>query len=82
MSFTTSQGDKKPTVSIGPNDHQLQSAGNDGTSSLSWSPTSNLLVSGNWDCGVRCWEVQEQAGKVLSNPKAQGNKIELRGIFG
>lgn len=58
--------------SIANTDCQVQSAGNDGTSSLSWSPTANILVSSNWDGGVRCWEVAEQAGRIQSNPKAQG----------
>ncbi len=60
-------------ASASPNDHNIgPSAGNDGISSLVWSPVSNLLVSTNWDGGVRCWEVQEQAGQIRSMPKAQG----------
>jgi mRNA export factor len=60
-------------ASASPNDHNIgPSAGNDGISSLVWSPLSNLLVSTNWDGGVRCWEVQEQAGHIRSIPKAQG----------
>ena len=47
-------------------------SGNDGISSLCWSPTSNILCSTNWDGGVRCWEVQEQGGRVAAQPKAQG----------
>lgn len=60
---------------IGNADCQVQQAGNDGTSSLSWSPTANILVSGNWDGGVRCWEVAEQGGRIQSNPKAQGKSL-------
>jgi mRNA export factor len=62
--------------SIAPNDCNVQSAGNDGISSLSWSPTSNILVSGNWDSGVRCWEVQEQGGQIRATPKAQGKHMQ------
>ena len=55
-----------------PTDHNVQSAGNDGISSLTWSPTANILVSSNWDGGVRCWEAQEQGGQCRALPKAQG----------
>eukprot|EP00934_Nitzschia_sp_Nitz4_P007258 Nitzschia sp. Nitz4//scaffold196_size54656//20931//22071//NITZ4_006638-RA/size54656-augustus-gene-0.35-mRNA-1//1//CDS//3329540423//7248//frame0 len=57
--------------SIAPNDCNLPGAGDDGISSLNWSPNANFLVSTNWDSGVRCWEVQEQGGQVRANPKAQ-----------
>ena len=59
--------------SIAPNDCNVSQPGNDGISSLNWSPTANFLVSSNWDDGVRCWEVQEQGGQVGANPKAQVN---------
>lgn len=59
--------------SIAPTDCNVPQAGNDGISSLAWSPTANFLVSTNWDAGVRCWEVQEQGGQVRANPKAQVN---------
>ena len=59
-------------ASIGPTDCQVPQAGSDGTSSLSWSPTSNLLVASSWDGHVRCWEVAEQGGRIQANPKAQG----------
>ena len=55
-----------------PTDHNVQSAGTDGISSLTWSPTANILVSTNWDGGVRCWEAQEQGGQCRALPKAQG----------
>jgi WD40 repeat protein len=58
--------------SIAPTDHNVAQAGGDGVSSLTWSPTANILVSGNWDSGIRCWEVQEQSGQILASPKAQG----------
>lgn len=58
---------------IAPQDCLVPQAGNDGISSLEWSPTANFLVSTNWDSGVRCWEVQEQGGQVRANPKAQVN---------
>lgn len=60
-------------ASIAPNDCNVPQAGNDGISSLNWSPTANFLVSTNWDGGIRCWEVQEQGGQVRANPKAQVN---------
>mmetsp|Transcript_9994 Transcript_9994/g.13382 ORF Transcript_9994/g.13382 Transcript_9994/m.13382 type:complete len:358 (-) Transcript_9994:783-1856(-) len=58
---------------IAPGDHNVQSAGNDGISSLTWSPTSNYLVSTNWDGGVRCWECQESGRQIRALPKAQVN---------
>lgn len=68
---STSSGNR--ANSIAPQDCNVPSAGNDGISSLAWSPTANFLVSTNWDSGVRCWEVQEQGGQVRANPKAQVN---------
>lgn len=53
-------------------DYSVPQAGNDGISSLTWSPTANILVSSNWDGGVRCWEVQEQNQQVQATPRAQG----------
>jgi mRNA export factor len=61
------------STSITPNDYSVPHAGNEGISSLNWSPTANILVSSNWDAGIRCWEVQEQGGQVQANPKAQVN---------
>ena len=66
-SFTNGQA-----VSCSPQDHNVPSAGDDGISSLIWSPTANHLVSTNWDGGVRCWEVQESGQQVRALPKAQG----------
>jgi mRNA export factor len=62
------------TDRLAPQDHCVQSAGNDGISSLRWSPTNHLL-STNWDGGVRCWEVQEQGGQIHALPKAQGESL-------
>jgi len=63
------------TSNTSSNDHNVPSAGNDGISSLIWSPTSNHLVSTNWDGGVRCWEAQmeQNTGRIQSMPKAQVN---------
>lgn len=58
--------------SIAPTDCNVPQAGNDGISALRWSPNANILVSSNWDGGVRCWEVQEQGGQIRALPKAQG----------
>ena len=58
--------------SIAPTDHNVTGAGNDGISSLCWSPTANHLVSSNWDSEIRCWDVQEQGGQVRANPIAAG----------
>ena len=66
--------------SIAPADHNVAQPGNDGVSSLTWSPTANILVSGNWDSGIRCWEVQEQNGQILATPKAQGTNVRRRGL--
>ena len=60
-------------MSIAPNDCNVPQAGTEGISALAWSPTANFLVSTNWDSGVRCWEVQEQAGQVRAQAKAQVN---------
>ena len=70
MAFSSSSS--TTNKSAAPNDHNVSQAGNDGISSLTWSPTSNYLVSTNWDGGVRCWEVQESGGQIRSMPKAQG----------
>ena len=56
-----------------PNDCSVPQAGTDGISSICWSPTANILVSTNWDGGVRCWEAQESAGQARALPKAQAN---------
>ena len=64
--------------SIAPNDCNVPQPGNDGISSLCWSPTANILVSGNWDAGVRAWEVQEQGGRVQAAPKAQSEWLDGR----
>eukprot|EP00522_Entomoneis_paludosa_P007740 CAMPEP_0172441894 /NCGR_PEP_ID=MMETSP1065-20121228/2401_1 /TAXON_ID=265537 /ORGANISM="Amphiprora paludosa, Strain CCMP125" /LENGTH=360 /DNA_ID=CAMNT_0013191499 /DNA_START=22 /DNA_END=1104 /DNA_ORIENTATION=+ len=62
-------------ASIAPTDCNIPQAGNDGISSLSWSPTANILVSGNWDAGIRCWEIQDQGPQaaIQAAPKAQVN---------
>lgn len=58
--------------SIAPNDLSVPQAGNDGISTVLWSPVANILISGNWDGGIRCWEVLEGGGQGQVNPKAQG----------
>lgn len=58
-------------------DYSVPQAGNDGISSLTWSPTSNILTSTNWDGGVRCWEVQEQNTQIQAVPKAQGKAFAI-----
>lgn len=65
MAFSSTTSTDRP-------DYSVPQAGNDGISSLSWSPNQNILISTNWDGGVRCWEVQEQMGQVQAAPKAQG----------
>lgn len=45
-------------------------AANDGVTSLSFSPTSNLLVGTSWNNQVLCWDIQ-QSGQVI--PKAAIN---------
>ena len=50
-------------------DVNVPQAGNDGISSLNWSPKANILVSSNWDSGIRCWDVQEQMGQPVAVPK-------------
>jgi mRNA export factor len=55
-----------------PSDCCVPQPGNDGISCLKWSPTANILVSGNWDGGLRCWQVQEQGGQIQAMPAAQG----------
>ena len=58
-------------ASIAPNDCNVPQAGDDGISSLIWSSRANILISSNWDSGVRCWEVAEQGGQVQATPKAK-----------
>ena len=57
-------------------DYKVPQPGNDGISSLTWSPNSNILISTNWDAGVRCWECQEMNGQIQAVPKAQGELWE------
>jgi WD40 repeat protein len=61
-------------TSIAANDCVVPSPGNDGISSLNFSPTSNALVSTNWDSGVRIWDVQfdQPTSQIRANPQAQG----------
>ena len=68
------------SASIAPNDCNVPSAGNDGISSLNFSPTSNVLVSTNWDAGIRCWDVQfdQPSGQIRANPQAQGRECLIR----
>jgi mRNA export factor len=73
-SYGTSYASTTPKVTP---DYNVPQPGNDGISSLAWSPTSNILTSTNWDGGVRCWEVQEQNTQIQAVPKAQG-KLESR----
>jgi hypothetical protein len=71
-------GNKPECISL--NDVCIPMPGNDSTSSLSWSPVvwnnsssgnskSNLLVSSNWDSGVRLWKV-EQSQQQQQQPGA------------
>ncbi|RLN89839.1 hypothetical protein BBJ28_00004063, partial [Nothophytophthora sp. Chile5] len=53
------------------NDYTIAETINDGIQDLSWSPTSNVLVSGSWDNYVRCWEVQQQGTQFNTVAKAQ-----------
>ena len=73
--FSSSPSSGMPLKSIDANDCNVPNAGTDGVSSLSWSPTANILVSSNWDSTVSCWEVQEQGGRIQANPKAQSKII-------
>jgi mRNA export factor len=73
MSFGSPTVSNK-TSSIATYDCVVPQAGNDGISSLSWSPTANILVSSNWDSGIRCWEIQQQSTQqFVAMPKAQVN---------
>jgi len=63
-------------------DHNVTQAGNDGISSLTWSPTSNILTSTNWDGGIRCWDVQDQNGRIHAVPKAQVNHENNAPVLG
>lgn len=72
--FGSSPSNRSNTnTAVASTDCNVPQAGNDGISSLTWSPTSNYLVSTNWDSGVRCWECQEAQGQVRALPKAQVN---------
>jgi mRNA export factor len=65
---------------IAPTDCAVSEPGDDGVSSLLFSPTANILVSGNWDSGIRAWEiqVQDQNRQVNAVPKAK-DMYESRG---
>ena len=71
--------------SIAPGDCNVPQAGDDGISSLNWSPTANFLVSSNWDSGVRVWEIQANpanvAAPVQAQPKAQVNHDNKSPVF-
>ncbi|KAL3940285.1 MAG: hypothetical protein SGBAC_005146 [Bacillariaceae sp.] len=56
--------------SISPQDCKVPQAGDDGISSLTWSPAHNYLASSNWDGGVRLWQVEEQGKQVRAIPQA------------
>lgn len=53
-------GGNNKSSTIDDNDCTIPNAGDDGISSMAWSPIQgqNFLVSGNWDGGIRCWEVR------------------------
>lgn len=46
------------SCSLTPQDRCVTYQGQDGITSLSWSPTSNHLASGNWDGKVSVWRVE------------------------
>ena len=69
------------------NDVCIPMPGNDSASSLSWSPVvwnngsssskSNLLVSSNWDSGVRLWKVgQSQQQQQQQQPGAEATSMK------
>ena len=70
-SFGTSPQALGQQMSISPNDCKVPMVGDDGVSSLTWSPMSNYLISLNWDGGIQLWEVQEQGGQVQAIPRMQ-----------
>lgn len=59
---------------LAPNDCCVPDPGYDGISSLKWSPTANILASGNWDGRIRFWVVHEQGGQSQAIPKVLGKK--------
>ena len=73
VAFGSSSSSNKPP------DYKVPHAGDDGISSLTFSPNSNYLVSTNWDGGVRCWECQSDRNsrQVQAIPKAQGKKSKV-----
>lgn len=68
---TANSASGRPSM-IAPQDHTLPQPGGDGITTCTWAPNSNLLVSANWDGGVRCWDVQQQGTVIQSQAKAQG----------
>ena len=69
---TSSSATGSSSNACAPGDHCVAQAGNDGISSLNWSPTSNHMISTNWDGGVRCWGVEESGQQIRATPVAQG----------
>jgi len=60
------------TTNFNPNnDHVVQNSPSDGVSSLSWSPTANVLVAGSWDNKVSCWQVHSQGVSLQAEAKVQ-----------
>lgn len=58
-----------PKGTSAPGDVIVPQPGNDGITSLVWSPrpltstsTTEMLISSNWDGKVRCWKIQTQEG--------------------
>lgn len=64
-----------------PGDYAVPSPGNDGISSLSFSPTSNALVSTNWDGGVRVWDIQLSVTEQQASLSSPAGTSTTAGAF-
>ena len=64
---------------------------NDSVSCLSFSPAAlqqTYLIAGSWDCGVRCWGINQTGGSVplmmqsMAGPVLDVDWADVSGYFG
>ncbi len=65
-------------------DFEAPSGPSDGVSSVSWSPTSNMLTATAWDNTIRCWEVHVSQGPIeagSTRPRTVINSMEPKAML-
>lgn len=81
MNVPTSQP-QRPPHAMAPNDCVVTYQGMDGISSSNWSPTANLLVSGNWDSSLSCWAIDQHINNGGDRVVAAVPKVQSKYSFG